>query len=303
MSVLPLYRQLTGKLWQDKKNFFREVASPCRMCPRRCGARRIDGETGVCGVGDSVRVASYNLHFGEEPPITGTRGSGTVFFSGCPLKCIFCQNYPISHLGNGQVYSIEELAGIFLNLQKRGAHNINLVSPTPYLHHIVQALEIASDKGLRLPIVNNTSGYERLEVVRMLDGIVDIWLPDFKYHDPELAREVSAAPGYPEKAYAAIDEMFSQVGELRLDDGGIAISGTIIRHLVLPGHTENSKRVLDVIAQSPFKKSCLSLMSQYFPAYKAPDSPLSRRLNPEEYAEVKEYAVEKGFESGWFQDL
>lgn len=273
------------------------------MCPRQCGARRAEGETGVCGVGDTVRVASYNLHFGEEPPITGSRGSGTVFFSGCPLKCIFCQNYPISHLGNGQEYTIEELAGLLLNLQKRGAHNINFVSPTPYLYHIVRALEIAAQKGLRLPIVDNTSGYELVQAVKNLRGLVDIWLPDYKYHDPQLARQVSGAPGYREIAYESIDEMFAQVGELKMDDDGIAVSGTIIRHLVLPGQVENSKRVLDIIAQSPFRKACLSLMSQYFPAYEAPDSRLSRRLTPAEYDEVRVYAEGLGFEDGWFQDI
>ena len=257
----------------------------------------------MCGVGDTVRVASYNLHFGEEPPITGSRGSGTVFFSGCPLKCIFCQNYPISHLGNGQEYTIEELAGLFLNLQKRGAHNINFVSPTPYLHHIVRALEIAAQKGLHLPIVDNTSGYELVRAVKNLRGIVDIWLPDYKYHDPQLARQVSGAPGYREIAYEAIDEMFAQVGELKLDEDGIAVSGTIIRHLVLPGQVENSRRVLDIIAQSPFRNACLSLMSQYFPAYEAPDSQLSRRLTPAEYDEVRGYAEGLGFENGWFQDI
>jgi len=300
---MPLYQQLSAAQWREKKEFFREIFSPCRMCPRRCGALRVEGKRGVCGVGDKVRVASYNLHFGEEPPLTGWRGSGTVFFSGCPLKCIFCQNYPISHLGNGQEYSIEELAGLFLNLQKRGAHNINFVSPTPYLHHIVQALEIASSKGLALPIVNNTGGYEELDVVRMLAGIVDVWLPDFKYHDPELARMVSAAPGYREIAYAAISEMFAQVGELEMDGEDIAVRGTIIRHLVLPGQTENSRNVLELISRSPFNKACLSLMSQYFPAYEAPNSPLSRRLTPEEYFEVKAYAIDLGFEDGWFQDL
>jgi putative pyruvate formate lyase activating enzyme len=195
------------------------------------------------------------------------------------------------------------LAGLFLNLQKRGAHNINFVSPTPYLRHIVQALEIASKKDLRLPIVDNTSGYELLEVVKMLDGIVDVWLPDFKYHDPQLARRVSGAPGYREIAYDAIDEMFRQVGELRVDDEGIAVSGTIVRHLVLPGQVENSKQVLDIIAGSPFKSACLSLMSQYFPAYKAPGSQLSRRVTAGEYSEVRGYAEELGFEDGWFQDI
>ena len=300
---MPRFRRLTESQWRDKNNFFRDIYNPCEICPRRCGARRLEGESGVCGVGNTVRVASYNLHFGEEPPITGSRGSGTVFFSGCPLKCVFCQNYPISHLGNGQEYSIEELAGLFLNLQTRGAHNINFVSPTPYLHHIVQALEIAAGKGLRLPIVDNTSGYELLGVVKMLEGIVDVWLPDFKYHDPQLARLVSGAPGYREIAYDAIGEMFKQVGELRVDDEGIAVSGTIIRHLVLPGQVENSKRVLDIIAGSRFKSACLSLMSQFFPAYEAPKSQLSRRITADEYWEVRGYAEQLGFEDGWFQDI
>jgi len=302
------YLDITAADWRLKREFFADHFSPCRLCPRQCGAKRENNRPGVCQVAREVKIASHNLHFGEEPPISGYRGSGTVFFSGCTLKCLFCQNYPISQLFHGEFYSVEQLAGIFLSLQKRGSHNINLVSPTPYLHHIVGALEIARAKGLNIPLVYNTSGYERAEVIARLAGIVDIYLPDLKYGPSEssrlLALKLSGAGDYFEHAAAAVAEMFRQTGPLRLDDEDVAVRGTVIRHLIIPGQTANSLEVLQTIADSPFRGAWLSLMSQYFPAHRAPGSPsFDRRLRPDEYRLVRDKALKLGLENGWFQDM
>lgn len=218
------------------------------------------------------------------------------------MECFFCQNYPISHLFNGTFYSIEELGEMFLHLQGRGAHNINFVSPTPYLYHIVKALKMAREKGLKIPIVYNTGGYERVEVIKRLAGVIDIYLPDLKYYDDSLSLEFSGVKNYVENAFPAVEEMFAQVGDLTVEDDEIGVKGLIIRHLILPGLRENSKRVLERIAGSPFRDVHLSLMSQYFPAYKAAEhSELNRRISSEEYEEVEEYALSLGFSKGWFQ--
>ena len=301
--MTPLYKSLTEPEWEEKIDFFKTNYSPCRLCPRQCRADRENHKTGVCGASKDVKVASYNIHRGEEPPVSGTDGSGTVFFSGCTLKCVFCQNYPISHLLNGQFYSIEELANIFLKLQEMGVHNINLVTATPYLYHFVQALYLAQKKGLTIPMVYNTSGYERLEIVKALNHLIDVYMPDLKYADREMSRKYTGVDNYFEYAYPAAVEMFYQVGILQMDEKGIADRGFILRHLILPGHIENSEKVLEIIAKSPFRNCHLSLMSQYFPAYKASEHPgINRRLSPGEYREVEEYALRLDFSNGWFQD-
>jgi len=298
------YKRLTENEWQKKIAFFKANHSPCRLCPRQCRAEREEDIPGVCGALKDVKIASYNIHTGEEPPVSGTRGSGTVFFSGCTLKCVFCQNYPISHLLNGEFYSIDELANIFLHLQGRGAHNINLVTPTPYLYHFVRALHLAQKQGLNIPIVYNTSGYEQPGIIKHLNHLVDVYLPDLKYVENRISHKYTGVDNYFEYAYPAITEMFNQVGMLQLDEDGIARNGVILRHLILPGNLENSKRVLKTIGESPFKGSHLSLMSQYFPAYNAcRNSEINRRLLPGEYREVKEYALQLGFSNGWFQDI
>lgn len=304
----PSYLSLGGADWRRKKEFFAERFTPCHLCPRQCGAGRLQDRPGVCHAARDAKIASHNLHFGEEPPISGERGSGTVFFSGCTLRCLFCQNYPISQLAHGEFRSSERLAAIFLSLQRRGAHNINLVSPTPYLYHIVSALEIARAEGLRIPLVYNTSGYERAEVVAHLEGIVDVYLPDLKYGPAASSRrlglELSGVKDYFEHAFAAIGEMFRQAGPLAIDDEGIAGRGTVIRHLIIPGHTENSLDVLRAIAAAPFRRAWLSLMSQYFPAYRAPGRPpFDRRLHAEEWHQVRDEALKLGLEDGWFQEL
>ncbi len=302
--MTPSYKQLSEAKRQEKIAFFKTEYSPCRLCPRLCGAARAQDRPGVCHALKKVKIASYNLHHGEEPPISGSRGSGTLFFSGCTLKCLFCQNYPISHHFNGRFYTISRLTGLMLNLQQRGAHNINLVSPTPYLYHFLCALFQAGQKGLNIPIAYNTSGYERPEIMSMLSGVIDIYMPDLKYTGDKLSRQFSGITGYFLHAYPAIEEMYRQVGELELDDRGIAKRGMLVRHLILPGQVENSKEVLKCISESPFKNCHLSLMSQYFPAHKAKDTPgIQCRLNPGEYVEVKECAEELGFVNGWFQDL
>lgn len=291
-----------------RREFFTDHFSPCRLCPRQCGAVRENNRPGVCQAAGEIKIASHNLHFGEEPPLSGYRGSGTVFFSGCTLKCLFCQNYPISQLFHGEFYSVEQLAGIFLTLQKQGAHNINLVSPTPYLQHIVTALEIARAKGLHIPLVYNTSGYEQAGVIARLAGIVDIYLPDLKYGPSEesrlLALKLSGAGDYFEHAAAAVAEMFRQTGPLRLDENDVAVRGTVIRHLIIPGQTANSLEVLRTMAASSFKGAWLSLMSQYFPAHRAPGCPpFDRRLRPDEYRLVRDEALKLGLENGWFQEM
>jgi putative pyruvate formate lyase activating enzyme len=306
--MVPRYKNLSPAEWRQKRDFFKAHYSPCRLCPRQCAAEREDDLPGVCQARKAVKIASYNLHNGEEPPLSGTRGSGTVFFSGCTLNCLFCQNFPISQFFHGEFYQVEQLAGIFLLLQKRGSHNINLVSPTPYLFHIVSALEIACVKGLAIPLVYNTSGYERLEVIEQLGGMVDIYLPDFKYGPSEDCRQLglrlSAVGDYCENAYAAIGEMVRQTGPLSLDGHGVAVRGTIIRHLIIPGQTDNSLAVLQAIAASPFRDTYLSLMSQYFPAHRASGCPpFDRRLRPDEYRLVRDEALKLGLENGWLQDL
>lgn len=301
---MPLYSQLSEDQWLQKLDYFKRAYSPCILCPRNCGARRGQGKAGVCQAVNDVKIASSNLHHGEEPPISGERGSGTLFFSGCTLKCLFCQNFPISHLFNGIFYSLEELAGLMLNLQERGAHNINLVSPTPYLYHFAAALRIAASKGLTIPIAYNTSGYERSETITMLEGLVDVYMPDLKYIDGNIAKKYSGVGDYFEHAYPTILEMYRQVGELQLDGNGMAKKGMLVRHLILPGEVDNSLRVLETISRSPFRECHLSLMSQYFPAHRASEIPcIQRRLEPGEYSRVKSFALDSGFSNGWFQDL
>jgi putative pyruvate formate lyase activating enzyme len=304
----PSYRTLGPAAWAQKKEFFAARFSPCRLCPRQCGSERLKDRPGACHAARQAKVAAHNLHFGEEPPISGTRGSGTVFFSGCTLKCLFCQNFPISQLAHGETCSVEQLAGLFLSLQKRGAHNINLVSPTPYLRHVVDALEIASARGLNIPFVYNTSGYECPEVMAQLEGIVDIYLPDLKYGPTDDSRRLglvlSGVRDYFEQAFPVLLEMFRQAGPLQLDGEGIAVRGMVVRHLVIPGHTANSIAALRAMDASPFRGAWLSLMSQYFPAHLAPGRPpFDRRLQAGEWQEVRDEALRLGLEDGWFQEL
>jgi putative pyruvate formate lyase activating enzyme len=304
----PSYLALNDSQWETKEAAFASRSSPCRLCPRQCRARRGEEMTGFCRAGGEARVAAHNLHRGEEPPVSGTRGSGTVFFSGCTLSCVFCQNFPISQLDHGTTCCVEELASVFLTLQKRGAHNLNLVSPTPHLHPVVRALRRAAAGGLRIPVVYNCSGFEQVETVQLLEGLVDVWLPDLKYSGSargrELAQKLSGAAGYFDAAVAAIACMHRQCGDLQLDEDEVAVRGVIVRHLIIPGEVDNSIEVLRAFRASSFRDVPLSLMSQYFPAHRAATMPgLDRTLNREEYERVKACALDLGVENGWFQDM
>ncbi len=279
------------------------LMSACRLCPRECGADRLAGEKGACGAGAGLVVSSANAHFGEEPPISGTRGSGTVFLAHCCLKCVFCQNYPISHLGNGKSVTVEKLAAMMLDLQQRGCHNINLVTPTHYMPQLLDAIFTAAAAGLHIPIVYNCSGYESLEAIKILEGVVDIYMPDIKYGPRSpAAAGISKAPDYFERASAAVAEMYRQVGNLKCEDDGIAWRGLIVRHLVLPDGLAHSRDVLSFIATELSPDVFISVMEQYFPAYLATDYPaLSRRITAAEYAQVVAAAGEFGFYNGWLQ--
>lgn len=276
----------------------------CRLCPRKCGVNRNKGERGFCRSGPEACVSSWNLHFGEEPPISGNKGSGTIFFTNCNLGCVFCQNYPISHLGHGNNVSSGELAGIMIDLEKRGAHNINLVTPTHIIPAIVAALVLAGKRGLSAPIVYNSGGYESLEVIKLLEGIINVYMPDAKYYSRETAGRYSNAPDYSRINIKALKEMYRQTGELKVDSSGAAVRGMIIRHLVLPGQKEDSIRVLREIAENISNRVYLSIMAQYHPAYKAvDDKDLSRTVKRSEYEAVLEEADRLGFENGYRQEI
>jgi len=279
-----------------------KLLSSCEVCPRKCGVNRLEGEEGFCRSGEEVIVSSYNSHFGEEPPLVGNFGSGTIFFTNCNLKCVYCQNYPISQLGNGNKVSLSELSKIMLALQKRRCHNVNLVTPTHFVPQILKSLKLAIKMGLHIPIVYNTSGYDSVNTLKLLDGVVDIYLPDARYADNEIARKYSSAPDYFEIMKKALKEMHRQVGDLVTDKIGIARSGLIIRHLVLPEGLSSTKKIMHFIAREISPRTYVSLMAQYFPAYQAGQFlPLSRRINREEYKEALQAFKEEGLENGWFQ--
>ena len=281
----------------------REMMRPCRVCPRECGVDRLAGELGVCRQGADPVVASWNLHPWEEPPISGTRGSGAIFFSGCAGRCLFCQNWPISQLGHGQAVSAERLAEMMLELEDQGAHNVNLVTATHFVPAVLAALDIAARRGLRLPLVYNCGGYESLETLRLLDGVVDVYLPDAKYADDVVARRLSGFPNYVAVNRAALREMRRQVGELVLDDKGLARRGLIVRHLVLPAGLAGTAEVLRWIATELSPRVPVSLMAQYFPAHRAQGDPLlGRHITLDEYLEALEAFDAAGLERGWRQE-
>jgi len=267
----------------------------CRVCPRRCGVNRLAGESGECHVTNQVVVSSYGPHFGEESPLVGRHGSGTIFFTYCNLHCAFCQNYDISQLGEGSPVSREELAGMMLSLQAKGCHNINLVSPTHVVPYILDALELAVSKGLYLPLVYNSGGYDSLETLKLLDGIVDIYMPDMKYSDEKIAEELSGIKGYPLVNKAAVREMHRQVGDLQIDEQGIAQRGLLVRHLVLPNRLAGTKEVVSFLAQEVSANTYLNIMAQYHPCYKAFDMPsLARPISGQEFQEAIALAHQQG---------
>ncbi len=281
-----------------------EQLAKCEICPFRCKVNRLSGQVGRCGCGDKIRVAKYQLHYFEEPCISGKSGSGTVFFSNCNFKCIFCQNYKISQEGKGNEVTIEELANIFLKLQQEGANNINLVTPTMYTYQIIEAIKIARMKGLNLPIIYNSNGYENVETLRDLRGYVDVYLPDLKYYADELAIKYSKAPNYFKIATKAILKMIDQVGLPEFDENGMIKKGVIIRHLVLPGHIQNSKHILKWLKENVDGNAYVSVMAQYFPTYKAKeDEYLNRKLTRKEYLEIEQYLYLLDIQNGYMQEL
>ena len=276
----------------------------CHICPRNCGVNRKEGKLGNCKCNANVKIALASLHYFEEPCISGTRGSGTVFFTGCNLHCCYCQNYEISQEGKGKEITVEHLAQIFLNQQNKGAENINLVTPTMYVYAIKQAITIARQKGLIIPIVYNTNGYETVETIQQLKGYIDIYLPDFKYAFSSLAQEYSKTPDYVEIAKKAIMEMYKQVGKPVIDEKGMLTKGIVIRHLILPNHITNTKHVLKWIKETFQDNVYVSIMAQYFPTYLAKQDPkLSRKLTRKEYQQVERYINTLNFKNGYMQEL
>jgi len=284
-----------GVLRKLERDFW-EMFRNCRCCPRQCGADRLAGEKGVCGSTAKLKVHSFNPHFGEERPLVATGGSGTIFFSNCNLLCCFCQNWQINHRGDGRFVSHDDLAEMMLDLQRQGCHNINLVTPTHVVPHIIKALRMAIARGLMIPLVYNTGGYDSVEVVKMLDGVMDIYLPDFKYMDRALAAKYSSgAADYPDVAATVIKEMHRQVGELQTDKYGVARRGLIIRHLVMPGNIAGTDRFVRWVARELSLDTWVNIMAQYHPAHKAFDYPeLSRRITRNEWLQAMTWAREAG---------
>ncbi len=274
----------------------------CEICPHRCGVDRTNNQIGRCKSKDTVKVAKASIHEFEEPCISGKNGSGTVFFSNCNLNCVFCQNYEISQLGLGKEITIEELASIFLKLQNENVNNINLVTPTSYVPQIIEAIKIAKKKGLIIPIIYNTNSYENVETLKLLEGYIDIYLPDLKYAENELGRKYSGINNYFEIATKAIKEMYKQVGNIECDKNGIAKKGVIIRHLVMPNHIENSKKVLKWINDKLPQDIYISVMNQYFPTYKAKEiKELNRKLTKREIKKIEEFIYSLNFKNGFIQ--
>jgi putative pyruvate formate lyase activating enzyme len=301
MSFIPSYIHLHEKgEFNQRVQRLKEFLKECWLCPRECRVNRLNGEVGVCQAGSELTVSSAFPHFGEEPPLVGDHGSGTIFLTHCNLRCIFCQNYDISHLGSGERMDSSTMARIMLSLQERGCHNINFVTPTHYVPQIVASLLEAIEKGLRLPIVYNCSGYESLEVIRLLEGVVDIYMPDIKYMDKKYSKLFSNAPDYPEVVKKVLKEMHRQVGDLTTNAKGIAERGLLIRHLVMPNGVASSEVVLKFIQEEISVHSYVNIMDQYRPEYQAYEYPeISRRITLKEYLEAiqlaKRYLLYRGF--------
>lgn len=293
----PPYLKLheTGEL-KERGDILWNVMERCALCPRACGVNRLKGERGFCGASAELEISSYNPHCGEERPLSGWNGSGTIFMTHCGLRCVFCINFEISHLGIGEVQSIEAMADMMLSLQMQGCHNINIVTPTHYSPHTVRALDNAAGRGLRLPLVYNTCGWERSEILRLLDGVVDIYLPDFKYSSGDMASKYSSdARSYPEVTEKALLEMHRQVGVAKPAADGLMYRGLMIRHLVMPNNVAGTRDVLAWIAKNLPNDTYVNIMSQYHPCYKATDyKDISRRITKKEYSESVGWARDAG---------
>jgi putative pyruvate formate lyase activating enzyme len=300
-AFTPAYQEHWQRgLLPETASRLRELLAPCRLCPRRCLVNRLAGELGTCRGGVRARVASAFPHFGEEEPLVGWAGSGTIFLSHCSLRCVFCQNYDISHFGEGREVDPSELASLMLTLQRRGCHNINFVTPTHYVPQIVEAIGIAVEQGLEIPIVYNCSGYESVETLRLLEGIVDIYMPDVKFFSPELSERYCHAPDYFEVASRALLEMYRQVGDLRINRQGLAERGVLIRHLVMPNAVEDSKRILEFIATQVSREAYVNIMAQYRPCHRAHMYPeIARPVSLSEYRDVIRYARSLGLHRGF----
>ncbi len=290
MTSLPVdissFSKAVQRLW--------EKMNPCTLCPRMCKVKRSEGQIGFCGIGDMPVVSSVGPHFGEESVLVGSGGSGTIFFAGCNLGCVFCQNFDISHHRHGREMTIERLAQSMLELQDYGCSNINFVTPTHVIPAITAGIELARKNGLILPTVYNTGGYDSVETLKLLEGFVDIYMPDMKYSDSEVAEELSAAPDYPEVNLAAVKEMHRQVGDLKVENG-LATRGLLVRHLVLPDQLAGSVEVIDFLAEQISTSTTINVMDQYRPCYKASSYPkINRRPTFEEIESVRQYAIEKG---------
>jgi putative pyruvate formate lyase activating enzyme len=275
----------------------------CKLCPRNCGVNRLDGQVGFCGAGLGIKVARVSLHNWEEPCLSGENGSGTIFFSQCNLKCVFCQNYSISHKGIGKEITIERLAEIFIEQQERGAHNINLVTPTHFVPQIIEAIKLARSRGLVLPMVYNSNGYESLETIKALKGYIDVYLPDLKYYDDKYAVRYSQAPSYFKTAANAIEEMFSQVGDAQFNENGLMTKGVIIRHLMLPGLLFDSKKVVDYVWRTFGHSVYVSIMNQYTPVNNADKYPeINKPLNQDHYESLIDYCLSLGIKNAFIQE-
>jgi putative pyruvate formate lyase activating enzyme len=293
-EFIPGYARLGADELTRRVGGLREIMAVCRLCPRECGAKRLEGEVGVCCVGAQPVVSSYGPHFGEEAPLVGRHGSGTIFLTHCNLKCIFCQNYDISHRGEGEMVGGETIARMMLDLQRRGCHNINWVTPTHQVPMLVEATRAALEQGLRLPIVYNCGGYESVEVLRLLDGVVDIYMPDAKYGDNAVGKQLSGVPDYWDRNREALAEMHRQVGDLEADDRGVATRGLLVRHLVLPEGMAGTETVMEFLASlSP--NTYVNVMAQYRPAYRAREvQAMARPITSAEFRGGVQAALEAG---------
>jgi putative pyruvate formate lyase activating enzyme len=304
-GYLALYRE--GNL-DERIAEAQQRLSPCRVCPRHCKVDRLSDEKGICQTGVKAVVSSYAPHFGEESPLVGSGGSGTIFFTHCNLLCIFCQNYEISHLGQGIETDPGQLAAMMLSLQRQGCHNINFVTPSHVVPQILAALPKAIEKGLTVPLVYNSSGYDSLETLKLLEGIVDIYMPDFKFWDKDLAKRYAKAPDYPEVAQKAILEMYRQVGDLVMDDEGVAVKGLLVRHLVMPGSLEETRGILRFLAREVSVDTYVNVMDQYRPCGEACHCPpIDRTLTGGEYQQALKLARDAGLqrldEKDWLRIL
>lgn len=289
--MYPSYLNLSKKELETKTEKLFKKLENCEICPRKCRVNRLKNEKGFCQLGNLPMVSSYHPHFGEESVLVGTHGSGTIFFTSCNLACVYCQNYDISQLRIGEIISFEELAEAMINLQNLGCHNINFVTPTPQVPQIVKALSIAIKRGLKIPLVYNTNSYDSVEILKLLDGIIDIYLPDAKYSNNEIALNYSQVPNYFEIMKKAIKEMWQQVGNLIINDEGIAVKGLLVRHLVLPNNLAGSEKIFEFLAKEVSVNTFINIMDQYYPCYKASHYPeLKRKITQEEYKKTIELA-------------